>query len=272
MRHRAARAVRLGRVVAILAASVIALVALPLGSAVASSPSTVTCSTSSSPAPSEGGVDMSATIVGPATSPCDAKPSGTVSGGSGPAPVGTSTRQNGPGTGAGVDPAGVVTDGELPSLTLDEVDLGGMLSIGGLSTSYRPSFNPFGGDLELSFTVRNTSQSTVDATADFWMEGPFGLRISSADDVAVAALKPGETRTVSASLPGVGQWTVLTAHTTFTPPEMVDDVQLTPLTRDATVFALPWFVVLLVALGLAAWVVVLVLRRREGAEPIGAWA
>jgi hypothetical protein len=272
VRHRPAPAVRLTRAVAILAASVIALLALPAGPAVASSQSTVTCSTTASPAPSEGGVDMSATIVGPATSPCDAKPNGSVSSGSGSTPGSTSIRQNGSGTGSVVDPAGVVTEGDLPTLTLDEVDLGGMLSIGGLSSSYRPSFNPFGGDLELSFTVRNTSQSTVDATADFWMEGPFGLRISSADDVAVAALKPGETRTVSASLPGVGQWTILTAHTTFTPPETVDDVPLTPLTRDATVFALPWFVVLLVALGLAAWVVVLVLRRREGAEPIGVWA
>jgi hypothetical protein len=147
----------------------------------------------------------------------------------------------------------------------DSVDLGGILSIGGLSTGATPSINPFDGVVQVWFTVRNTSTSTIDLTTDFWMENPLGLRIANVDGVAVAGLKPGETRTVSADLSGAGQWTMLTTHARVTPPPQVDGVELAPLTRDATVFVLPWALVLLLGLGLAAAIAVSLVRRASAA-------
>ncbi len=46
----------------------------------------------------------------------------------------------------------------------------------------------------------------------------------------------------------------MTAHATLTPPKTVDGTELSPLTRDATVFAPPWLigVGIAVALGVAA--------------------
>ena len=260
---------------AVLAASIVALTGTAASSAAAapSVPASVTCSTQTSGGSPEGGVDMSATILGPDTSPCDqTSPSGST-GGSSTSSGGSSgpTRSSGTASGGASTskPTDVETQTEPPAIGPAEVDLGGVLHVGGLSSSFRPSLNPLAGELELSFTVRNVSGSTIEADADFWMEGPFGNRISSVDDVAIAGLKPGESRTVSAELPGVGQWGILTAHATFTPPDVVEDTELSPLTRDATVFTLPWFVVLLIALGLGAWVVVQVVSRRPAVEPIG---
>lgn len=265
-------------VFALVVASVIAFTGLSSGAAVAASTrSAVTCAPPAG-APAEGGVEMTATIIGPGTSPCDQAPGGGTTPGGAASGAGGSTGPRSSGSAGSssagtTGPGGVDTTTETtPQISIDEVDLGGVLHVGGLLSSYQPSLNPFGGDLELAFTVRNVSKSTVEATADFWMEGPFGNRISSADGVRVAELKPGETRTVSASLPGVGQWTVLSAHATFTPPTVVDETELSPLTRDSTAFALPWFFVLLTTLGLAAWVIVRVVRSRDVAEPIGAFA
>lgn len=157
------------------------------------------------------------------------------------------------GSGAFVDTAGVAAPPAAPP-AVDEVSLGGVLFVGGLAGGYSPSLDPLAGQLQVWFTVRNASTSMVDGSADFWLEGPFGARISQVDDVAVVALEPGEKRTVSATLPGVGQWTFVTVHTTFTPPAQVDTAQLSPYTRDANVFAPPWLigVGIVVVLGFAA--------------------
>jgi hypothetical protein len=138
--------------------------------------------------------------------------------------------------------------------------MGGVVHVGGLASDVRLSANPFGGSAVLSFTVRNVSKSTFDATADFWIEGPFGNRLASVDAVTIAQLKAGESRVISADVPGIGQWPVLTAHATFRPPAEVDGTSLSPLTRDATVFVFPWFVALLALLGAAVVAVVRIVR------------
>lgn len=158
------------------------------------------------------------------------------------------------GSGSFVDTAGAPAAAPAAPPTADEVSLGGVLFVGGLAGGYSPSLNPLAGQLQVWFTVRNASESTIDATADFWLEGPFGNRISHVDDVKVDALEPGEKRTISATLTGVGQWTFVSAHTKFTPPAQVDNAELSSFTRDANVFAPPWLigVGIVVGLGFAA--------------------
>jgi len=138
--------------------------------------------------------------------------------------------------------------------------------VSGLSSDVRLTANPFEGSTLLSFTVRNVSTTTFDATADFWMEGPFGNRLSAVDAVAVTQLKAGESRVVSADLAGAGQWGLVTAHVTLRPPAEVGGTTLTPLTRDATVFVFPWLIaLLLLATAIAAMVLQLVRSRRTPA-------
>ncbi len=183
-----------------------------------------------------------------------------------PSPSGSAGQKSGAGaTGApgsgpsvGSNSSGTATTGNSGRETAgesgagDEVSVDGMLYLGGLTSSVSISPDPAGGVVTLWFTVRNASRSTIDATADFWMNSQlFGLRVDSADAVAVTGLLPGESRVVSAELHHAGQWSVLDAHVTLTPPESVDGVSLAPATRDATVLVFPWVIFLGVGAALA---------------------
>lgn len=269
----------LGRML-VAAAAAIALAVLPLAASGAAA--SVRCAT---PAPTAaGGVDLSASVVGPSTSPC--APSGAGSGTG--APVGTGATQGssgtrggsagtgassgtGTGTGAGSAPASVAPSPTSTAAPAGEVSLAGVLGVSGLTGYHVPSLEPFGGEVALSFTVRNTSQSTIDATADFWMEGPFGNRVGQVDGIRVDELKPGESRVVTADVTGAGQWTLLTAHARLTPPAEVEGTTLTPLVRDATVFAFPWLAAVVVLVAAIAWALIVLVRRRQATwQPVGA--
>lgn len=186
--------------------------------------------------------------------------SGGGSTGGGSSSNGSGSGQNG-GTGAG-------DGGPIPA-GADEVSADGMLFIGGLESSSSLSLNPGEAVVNLSFTVRNASQSTIDATADFWVSSVFGNEVDAAHDIDIAGLLPGETRAVSTQLHKAGQWTLLTAHVTLTPPETVDGVELTPVTRDALVVVFPWFLAVLLILAILAIVLVpRLIRAMQGPEPV----
>ncbi|MGD8195923.1 hypothetical protein ACEXQB_015645 [Herbiconiux sp. P18] len=153
-----------------------------------------------------------------------------------------------------------------PPVGDDEQSLGGILYISGLGTGYSPSIDPLSGDLHVHFTVRNVSSAAVDSSARFWVSNAFGGEIGSGETVDVAGLKPDESRVVDATISGVGQWTFATAHMTLTPPETVDGVTLTPLTRDAFVVLPPWFLLALGALAGLAYAVVRLVRSGSAAR------
>jgi hypothetical protein len=176
-------------------------------------------------------------------------------------PSPSTSRQGSGSNGAGV-PAG--SGGPAPG----EVSLGGMLYLGGLNSAVALSANPGEGDVTMWFTLRNASKSAIDATADFWMDHVFGGRVDSADGVAISALQPGETRVVTAQLHHAGQWTLLDAHVTLTPPESVDGTPLTPVTRDATILVFPWLIVSAIALVVIAYFVLRALRAAVPVPPV----
>ncbi|BAJ75603.1 hypothetical protein MTES_2639 [Microbacterium testaceum StLB037] len=185
-------------------------------------------------------------------------PAGSSSGGGArpvPAPV------SGAGSGNGSSGGG--------TSAANEVSLAGMVYVGGLNASATPELDPAGGVVEVWFSVRNAASTPIDATADFWMDtGIFPQRLDAVDDVAIAGLQPGETRVVSARLRHGGQWTLLSTHVTLTPPESVDGVALTPVTRDALTLLFPWVVTgLAVLAGLAVLVVQIVRRTTRGVAP-----
>ena len=154
--------------------------------------------------------------------------------------------------------------GDAPKPADDEVDLGGILFVSGLSSVYTWSINPLDGAAETSFTVRNVSKSTFTSKVRFWADGPIGNRLSEVSDVKVTDLKPGETRTIEASLGGIGQSTFVQVHATLTPPKVVEGVELDSITRDQSVVIPPWGVVSLGgvgAVGFAGFSLVQFLRR-----------
>jgi hypothetical protein len=214
--------------------------------------------------PDGGGIGISVTV--PSSTPT---PTSTV-------PV-TTTTVNGTTTTTTTTPRGAAsTPAGKPSTTpvvntvatdplADSVGLGGVVFISGLTSTNDPSINPLAGSLTSRFTVRNVSDDALDASAKFWITNVFGAKLSS-DTVKIADLKAGETRVVDAFLPGVGQWTLLTTHMTFTPPAEVDGVALVPVTRDAMAFAAPWFVFAGLLLAAAASGIVYLLRLNRSTQ------
>lgn len=157
----------------------------------------------------------------------------------------------------------------VPVATVDEAGIEGVVFVGGLTTSTEPSVNPLGGTVTASFTVRNVSSSTFDASASFELVGPFGNSLDVVD-VAVDGLEPGKTRIVRAELQGPGQWAFLTARGTLTPPAKVDDIETTPIEREASLFVVPWLTTTLIVGGSAGFLVMRRLRTLPAAVPAGA--
>ena len=159
------------------------------------------------------------------------------------------------------------------ALGSEAVALGGVLTVSGLTVRAVPALTPDGGDVILDFTIRNVSAAPITSSLNFWIDNAVGLPIAQVDDVAVADLAAGETRTATATLSDVGQWTVFNGHVTLTPPATVGGNDLTPVSRDAFIIVPPFFLLLVVALaaGLSLAVrFVLRARRAIRAVPVAA--
>jgi hypothetical protein len=210
------------------------------------------------------GVDLRVDVLGPESTivPVPARPD---------SPPITSNRPTVP-TGGQVAETTVDSPAEADdALGEDLVDLGGVLYISGLTSSVSPTLDPGNGSVSLSFTVRNVADSAFDSTARFWIDNAFGVPVAEVTNLRIQNLEPGETRIVTATMRGIGQWTVLGGHVTLIPPDEVDGTELSPLTRDTTLALAPLFVLLLVAGGAALTALVglawLFLRRAGFAGP-----
>jgi hypothetical protein len=207
---------------------------------------------SSAAAANDDGIGISITVPAPASTGGSGTGSGTGSAVGASAGTGTGTGINRGGsatvatTTTETSPASTVTD----TLGVGSSSLGGAVLLSGLTSTYDAELNPLGGSLVAKFTVRNISDQSLDSSAKFWLTSPIGTTLST-EVKNVVGLGAGESRVVTARLPGVGQWTMVTAHMTFTPPAEVDGVKLVPVSRDVIVFAEPWLVFtgLLVAAG-----------------------
>lgn len=190
------------------------------------------------PGDSRGGAyDLSVTVVTPTPTPgASVPPTPPASGGSNGGGASPASSQR---TTTTVDAATTVTPVSAP-LASGQTSLGGKLFLDGVRSVYRPSVNPFDGTVFLEFTVKNVSNETVDASAQFWANSPFGSELGVVEDVAVAQLAPGESRIVSAEISGIAQWIVLDAGYTFTPPASIEGIAMDAVSRSALLFVFPW--------------------------------
>lgn len=147
------------------------------------------------------------------------------------------------------------------------------LTITSMSASYTPSLNPFDGETTVTFTVSNAGNVALAGQLKTEVKGVFGIGLSSPVTSEVAEMLPGSTRTVTATVSGVGQWVYLNPTITLYPA--VDDDALNPgplvsVSRDTVVFVVPWALVLLLVIGLAIWGWLRFSRRRD-AKRAEAW-
>lgn len=134
----------------------------------------------------------------------------------------------------------------------DAADIQGLIYVSAAHVTTPHSLAPSGGTVPVTISVRNLSTKTITGTVDFWITTLWGWRMSDIPTTDVEALAPGETREITAQLPGPGQWTLFTAHATYTPPAAVDGVEMHPLTRENFLLVPPYFalaVILFLVLG-----------------------
>lgn len=212
-------------------------------------------------ASADGGVDITVNVQ--VLGPSDSSSATSTATGTGQPTSGTSaTASSGTSSSATGGPTSSAT-----STPGGETSIGGVLFISGLTMNYTPSINPLDGRVDMRFTVRNAYKKAIDGKAIFWVTAWFGNTVSHQVEVSVSDIKPGETRLVTATIRGVGQWGILTGHATFIPPKSLDRVTLTAATRTGTVVYVPWFPAVCLAGGSALWFAV---RRRGWYELVSA--
>lgn len=155
--------------------------------------------------------------------------------------------------------------GELqPRLTLASID----------ATYQGDWWNPFGGTVKVLYTVDNPGNvalaANVSAAATTWL----GIAASVTQGAGVPTLLPGNSATYEVDLPGIAQWGYLNAAVELAPfvdsQDAARQVLATTVSRDAVVIAVPWAVLILIAL--AVGIVYLVRwRRRRDDERAHAW-
>jgi hypothetical protein len=144
-------------------------------------------------------------------------------------------------------------------------DLAPALAVENLSVSWNGGLNPLaGGDATVTYTLHNTGNAAISADPASTVGGVFGLLAVDAPHAdAAPELLPGESLTQTVVVPNVPPLFALLASTTATP--VVTDAAgsrspIAEVTASAVGLAVPW--TLLVIVALIAVALVLVLRRR----------
>ncbi|MFF0176802.1 WxL protein peptidoglycan domain-containing protein [Micromonospora profundi] len=142
------------------------------------------------------------------------------------------------------------------------------VAVESVTMEYDNPVNPFGGgDLTVSYLLRNTGNVRVGGAGSVVVDGPFGWELARTAPVDLPELLPGATFAVTERITGVPPALRLAA--TVDLAATTTDTALPPVLRSAGVWAPPWLLIALLA-GAAGWFGVRrwrPWRRRSGARP-----
>ncbi|MFS8197493.1 WxL protein peptidoglycan domain-containing protein [Streptomyces sp. CWNU-52B] len=145
------------------------------------------------------------------------------------------------------------------------------LAVEDLRVDYHGTANPFGqGDADVTYTLHNTGNALLSGAQKVTLTGPFGTLETHAGRIAAPPeLLPGERWKVTVPVHDVTPALRLTAKATVT-PAITDaagsTTSLKPVGATTTGWAVPWTLVLLTALLLAAAVTAYLLHRRTRSQ------
>ncbi|MDR1152832.1 MAG: DUF916 domain-containing protein [Bifidobacteriaceae bacterium] len=141
------------------------------------------------------------------------------------------------------------------------------ITMSGAVISYLGTPNPFGrGTARIGFDLTDTGNTRLSADSTVHLTGPFGIALGEATLARVDNLMPGGTAHVTADLPGIAPLFLLFGRFEVTPvgadgTAAADEVPGI-LTDDASVLAVPWAALALIALVAGGAIGAIWLRRR----------
>jgi hypothetical protein len=128
-------------------------------------------------------------------------------------------------------------------------------------------WNPFGGTVKILYTVDNPGNVALAANFTGRVVTWFGIPAGGEQGGGVPILLPGNTATFEVELAGVGQWGYLNPSIRLQPfvdtPDEALELSVPPVTRDSVTIAVPWALLILVALAAAVVFFIRWRRRRD---------
>ncbi|SDT74942.1 WxL protein peptidoglycan domain-containing protein [Actinoplanes derwentensis] len=148
-----------------------------------------------------------------------------------------------------------------PTLKIDTVRL-----------EYVQSTNPAdGGEMTVRYLVRNTGNLRLNGTGAVRVTGPLGWELARTETMEIPELLPGGSVTVTEKITGVQPTVRLSAEVIVEPAHF--EQNLPTVTRGTTVWAWPWALVGLLAVGFLylafRFVRSRLSRKRQKTEPLG---
>jgi len=147
------------------------------------------------------------------------------------------------------------------------------LTISGLTATYHPALNPFAGSTTLKYTLTNNGNVALGANTVVGLRTYFGIGASGLVRSTVAELLPHSKRVVTVSVPGVAQLGYLNPYVSLIPTVEKDAMNPGPLrsvNRDAFLFVMPWWLLIIVLIAAAVWLFIR-LRRVRDQRNAAAW-
>jgi hypothetical protein len=218
----------------------------------------VTLQTNSVTVPSKTRVDIPVTVHVPA----DASPGDHTAGVIASLPTGTTSPSGQP----------LVVDRRTGSRVYVRVSgpVNPALRVENLSSEYHGQFNPLDGSLDVSYTVRNAGNIRMAARQKVEVHDIFGRTVAKQKLPDIADALPGSTFVVRHTFTGVPAGVRLTTDVTITPvaAQGATEKPIAAHEWTTTTWAIPWTLLLLVALALLLWRLVRRYRGRRGAAPL----
>jgi dihydroorotate dehydrogenase (fumarate) len=152
-------------------------------------------------------------------------------------------------------------------------DLQPSLTIASIEAGYGFSLNPLDGSVDVTYTVRNAGNIALEGRVAIGVNTYFGIGAAPVLTQELTELLPGSSREFTVKVPGVGQIGYLNPYVRLLPAVDENSFDAGPLeetSRDTMAFAMPWWLLILLVVGLAVLLVIR-LRRRADARNAVAW-
>jgi len=152
-------------------------------------------------------------------------------------------------------------------------DLQPALTVSTISASYDAEVNPFAGTTTVTYTVKNTGNVALGASMIVGVKALFGINTATPVRDELPELLPGNERTFSVDVVGVGQWGYLNPYVQMAPSvdaEALNPGPLSSVERDLSMFVTPWWLVIIVVL-IALGILIYRLRAIRDDKNAAAW-